>query len=519
MKSSPAVARAVLLGLLLLAGCRARPEPRGRIVLIGLDGGSWNLIAPMIEAGQLPHLRALQERGVSADLASVAPVLSPVVWTSIATGRRPEAHGVRFFYADRYSIRVPTLWDRFAASGLRVGLYDYLVTWPPHHLPNGFVVPGWLRRDDSVWPPDLFQRIRLPRYAYSVSNLGSPEEIVANIQREVREKPRYWNRLWKELRPEVGAVTFYALDQMGHRFWYTVPGGSPPPGADPRFTGILPRTVREVDRAVGEIVASLGPADHVLIASDHGFRASARVNRRWGIRQDWLLATAGLDPRRDGLEVLSSFMNLTVRLTPGDAPAKEEALQKLAGFVAKIRAPGGSPAFDPITVHVPERPTDTKGYPDWFAQSLRETLPAYAVYAALVRPEAFERALREGYFLVDGKRVPAGTLAAEHDFTGEHDPVGIFFAAGPAIRHRPGRLRLSVLDIAPLMAYLAGQPIPDDLEGQFQRALIDPGYLDRHPPRTIPAARAPRLPAEKGRTDNAEDEETKRRLRALGYIQ
>ena len=70
------------------------------------------------------------------------PLFSPPVWTSIATGRSPEAHGVDFFYANRFSIKVPTIWERLAAGGVRVGLYDYLVTWPPREYPGGFVVPG-----------------------------------------------------------------------------------------------------------------------------------------------------------------------------------------------------------------------------------------------------------------------------------------------------------------------------------------------------------------------------------------
>ena len=105
-------------------------------------------------------------------------------------------------------------------------------------------------------------------------------------------------------------------------------------------------------------------------------------------------------------------------------------------------------------------------------------------------------------------------------FTGAHLPIGIFLAAGPAIRHHARRLRLSVLDVAPLMMYLVGQPVPNDMEGQLQRALIDPDHLERHPPATIEAARAPRLPDDQGSVAKAgEDAETSEKLRALGYIQ
>jgi hypothetical protein len=82
----------IILGVLtlglLLTGCGPEPASRGHVVLIGLDGASWNLLDPMVKAGELPHFKALMDRGVSADLASVPPFLSPSVWTSIATSRR-----------------------------------------------------------------------------------------------------------------------------------------------------------------------------------------------------------------------------------------------------------------------------------------------------------------------------------------------------------------------------------------------------------------------------------------------
>lgn len=503
---------------LLLAGCGPEPASRGRVVLIGLDGASWNLLDPMVKAGELPHFKALMDRGVSADLASVPPFLSPAVWTSIATSRRPEDHGVFYFYSNRHAIRVPTIWDRLAAGGLRVGLYDYLVTWPPRRFPHGgFSVPGWLRRDESVWPPDLFKRIGLPRYAYAVVDVGGPKDVIANSERELREKPRTWNRLWNELQPDVGAVTFYALDVLSHRFWHTLADdGSPRPGAS--GSGILPRTARGIDRAIGEIVDNLAPEDTVLVASDHGFQARSEARRRWGFDTRGLLQRAGIEPGREKLTVLSGFGSLSIRIEPGPAALREAMLNRVAGFLKTIRSSDGAAAFRILPYHVPPQPGELAA-----EQVLRITpdlLPAHAFLVAQPDEEVFERIAREGSLRIGGERVPMDELATAHDFTGAHSQIGIFLAAGPAIRHHSRRLRLSALDVAPLMMYLAGQPVPGDMEGQLQRALIDLDHLERDPPATIEAARAPRLPDEKGGAAGAgEDAETSEKLRALGYIQ
>jgi predicted AlkP superfamily phosphohydrolase/phosphomutase len=512
----------LLLLVLALAGCRgpADEDKPPRLVLIGLDGASWKMIGPMAEKGELPHLKALMDRGVSADLGSVEPLFSPPVWTSVATGRSPKEHGVDFFYANRFSIKVPTMWERFAGAGLRVGLYDYLVTWPPQELPGGFVVPGWLRRDESVWPADLFDRIGQPRYAYKVIEVGGPEEVIANVEREIAEKPKTWNRLWKELRPDVGAVTFYALDVLGHRYWHTEfpQEYDPPAEVEPRFAGVLSRTLRGVDGAVGEIVDALAPGDHVVIVSDHGFKPGFR-SRRWGFDTAWLLESAGIDPRRDGLTVVASWFSVSIRVNPGPAAEREAMIARLQELFSSVRAPGGDPVFNLDTVHVPERPSEVKERHELRQQMIQRQQPAYAFFFADPVPGVLDRIAREGTVEVGGARHPAGRFAAGHDFSGDHDPVGVFLAAGGGIRHRPGRLRLSVLDVAPLMTYLAGQPIPDDYERQLAKALIDPEWLERHPPRPIAASQAPRLQDGKGgQGPAAGDKELEERLRALGYI-
>ena len=70
-----------------------------QLVLIGLDGLDWNIVDPLIAAGKMPNLAGLVARGAKARLLTINPILSPVVWTSIATGVKPERHGIVDFTA------------------------------------------------------------------------------------------------------------------------------------------------------------------------------------------------------------------------------------------------------------------------------------------------------------------------------------------------------------------------------------------------------------------------------------
>jgi len=105
---------------------RARLQPmRGRVLLIGLDGADWETLDRAMRAGQLPHLARLVREGARADLRSYDPMLSPLLWTTIATGKPPDQHGIAdFLVKDKASglrrpissdfRKVKALWNDFS---------------------------------------------------------------------------------------------------------------------------------------------------------------------------------------------------------------------------------------------------------------------------------------------------------------------------------------------------------------------------------------------------------------------
>ena len=154
------------------------------------------MIDPLVAEGALPSFAKLAADGVQAELETVEPVNSPTVWTSIATGRSPSAHGISNFLQTALDRKVPTVFERLAAAGRRVGLYDYLVTWPPTALPNGFMIPGWTQRDAAREPPDVFARAGLkPPYRYSLDGLRLRDEYLENARRELARKAPQWRAL------------------------------------------------------------------------------------------------------------------------------------------------------------------------------------------------------------------------------------------------------------------------------------------------------------------------------------
>ena len=68
-----------------------------KLLLIGWDAADWDVISPLMDAGKMPNIRRLVENGVMGNMATLYPLLSPMLWTSIATGKRPYKHGIYGF--------------------------------------------------------------------------------------------------------------------------------------------------------------------------------------------------------------------------------------------------------------------------------------------------------------------------------------------------------------------------------------------------------------------------------------
>ncbi|MFQ5477597.1 MAG: alkaline phosphatase family protein [Candidatus Binatia bacterium] len=114
-----------------------------RVMVLGVDGGSWNVILPMFEAGELPNLKGLFDHGIHGVLESRPPILSPVVWTTMFTGKLPEEHGVRNWKTSQSTHRkVKVLWNMTSEAGLATRVFNVPASWPPEAI-NGRMLSGF----------------------------------------------------------------------------------------------------------------------------------------------------------------------------------------------------------------------------------------------------------------------------------------------------------------------------------------------------------------------------------------
>ena len=135
---------AIALTASVLAGCPGCAEDRSdrrRVLLVGIDGAAPRIVRSLLKQGRLPHLARIAEGGVYRRLLSFKPLLSPRIWTSVATGKAPQKHGIGGFIRHDDNARIHlmassdrkthAIWNIVSDAGLEVAVVNWQVSHPP----------------------------------------------------------------------------------------------------------------------------------------------------------------------------------------------------------------------------------------------------------------------------------------------------------------------------------------------------------------------------------------------------
>jgi predicted AlkP superfamily phosphohydrolase/phosphomutase/tetratricopeptide (TPR) repeat protein len=294
-----------------------------RVLLIGWDAADWQVIHPLLDSGLMPELQKLIEGGVMGNLATLAPMLSPILWTSIATGKRAHAHGVRGFVEplpDRSGVRrvgtrlrrIKALWniasqsDRKSvvcawqashpAEPIRGTMVSNLFFVPPMADPNSWPVPR-----GSVEPADLANEITDLRVHPDEIEAPPLQQLIPRGAELDQNDPVVRHRLWflrrtlaevisvhaiatelLEKEPwDFGAIYYECIDQVGHEYMEFHPPRLPdvPEREFEIYREVMTGIYRFHDLMLGRLVELAGPDAYVMLVSDHGFESGDRRPR------------------------------------------------------------------------------------------------------------------------------------------------------------------------------------------------------------------------------------------------
>jgi predicted AlkP superfamily phosphohydrolase/phosphomutase len=282
-----------------------------KVLLIGWDAADWDVARQLMSAGQLPHLKRLAEDGASGDLASLQPMLSPMLWTSIATGKYPHKHGIHGFTEpcpDGYGIRpasstsrtAKAIWNILSQSGLRTHQIGWYASHPAEPI-NGISVSNhlavaptpnapWPLVEGTVYPPsvaDELSELRLRPEEVGLNELGQFIPSAAQID------PASDDRLLKcaviiaetatthaaatwaiEREPwDFMAVLYDGLDHFGHMFMDYHPPKLPWISSSDfeHYQHVMAKAYSFHDMMLGRLLELAGEDAVVILVSDHGF--------------------------------------------------------------------------------------------------------------------------------------------------------------------------------------------------------------------------------------------------------
>ncbi len=478
-----------------LAAVQVANPTASRVAVIGLDGADWQVIDPLLAAGELPHLAALLGRGRGWVLRSIEPSSSPVVWSSIFSGKRPEDHGLEDWESSRAdNRRAAMLWELANAAGLSAVVVNVPGSWPPTAiegaLVSGFPMPspllpataetGFQNLGTLVDPEGGEVEIVLGRAA-ARSRLGLRHPA---IERAVE-------RRWLATRPVAARLAAGSLE----------PGSWSPWRRDPGAEAALVYRARRL--------------------------ADARL---------WV-TPAFQDPRLPSL-AFTSAPEIGTLLDEGAPYVVEGAGWRLAEQPA-LRAVLIEHLEEIEARHLRAAETLLDAVPDWRVLAHVITLPDRVSHAfwrfhdpAAYPPvdpaegRAHRERVRDAYRVADRHlgalvaRIDDGRtlvlVASDHGFQstppewGGHRDAGILLAAGPGVSPSGARGERSIFDVTPLALAALGLPVADDMAGDV------PPELAAAVPRRIAsyerdgASDVPRVTI---------DETTNEQLRSLGYVE
>jgi predicted AlkP superfamily phosphohydrolase/phosphomutase/tetratricopeptide (TPR) repeat protein len=285
-----------------------------RVALVGWDAAEWKIINPLLDRGLMPNLKKLVENGVAGRIATLSPALSPILWTSIATGKTGDQHEILGFLepdpigggvrpVSSTSRKSRALWNILDQEGLRSLVINWFASHPAERIAgacvsNAFPKPSaphhapWPLPPETIHPAALAEtlaELRVHAGELTGDDLMPFIPNLAAIEQETDKRPLALGAVLSETISTHAATTwlmenepwdflavyFDAIDRAGHVFMrYHAPRMDSVSEQDfDDYKDVMNGLYCFHDLLLGRIVELAGPDAHVMVVSDHGFES------------------------------------------------------------------------------------------------------------------------------------------------------------------------------------------------------------------------------------------------------
>jgi len=506
-----------------------------KVLIIGLDGATWDLIKPWAEEGELPTFKKLMGNGTWGTLESTIPPWTIPAWESMSTGKNPQKLGFATFMAkDGYKFiphvfkhkRQKMIWDFLSGGGYKVVIANLPNVYSTQKI-NGCMVSGWLCIDKSslAYPSNLIDELNeyCDGYELDIFDVNFEEgritdgpkdnEYLKRCEGLLKKHFLAFNYLLQKCRWDFGFIVFVTPDRVQHKYWNDK---------------ILLEHYKKIDAKLKELLDAIDEEAIVFLVSDHGFgpvKYTLNINKIL-IKEDYLKLKGNKKRAMFNLLALIKKIGLLpiakvfINLLPVNIAKRLKEKASSIGFEemnvdwdntkafaygvfgdiylnVKGRAPNGivEPSrYDKIREEIVKKikNIEYKGkklniqifkkeevYPN---AALDDDLPDLVILPTDEGVQAINPNIGNGRIITESKNIH-----------GNHMLYGIFLAYGPSIKKGCKIENAKIYDITPTILHIFGLPIPKDMDGRVlmeifepdsepakrQPVYVDPSYYDK----------------------------------------
>lgn len=485
-----------------------------KILIIGLDGATWDLIKPWVDDGKLATFNKLMKNGVWGNLESTIPPWTIPAWESMSTGKNPKKLGfATFMVRDGYKFtphifkhkRQKMIWDILSHSGHSVVVANLPNIYASQKI-KGCMIAGWLRLEMGhiTYPINLINEINERCNGYEIDIfdvdfekgqiIGSPKEgeYLKRCDKLLEKHFLAFRYLLQRCRWNFGFIVFVTPDRIQHKYWEN---------------NILLEHYTKIDKKLEELIEEISDETIVFLLSDHGFgpvKYTLNIN-------EFLIKEGYLKLKKNNKRV-TTFNFLTFIRRSKLLPLARAFIRLLPYPIAKHLKEKASSinfekmdidwsntkafaygVFGDIYLNVKGREPNGSVNPKEYYKILDEIIgklqnleykgkklnaqifkkeeiyPNATLWDNL--PDLVVVPTNDGIHAIN-PNIGIGRAIESKGTGGNHRLNGIFLAFGPEIK-KGQRTDVKIYDVAPTILHIFGLPVPNDMDGRVLMEIFE----------------------------------------------
>lgn len=503
-----------------------------KVLVIGLDGATFDLLSPLLKENMLPTLKKIIDNGVSAKLISTIPPDSGTAWPALLTGRNAGKSGIfNFARKEGYGVTPVkpsypegmALWDILSDRSMVVGFINVPLTYPPKKV-NGFMVTGFPTPEDAVYTfPATIQselETRCNGYIIDVNKEGNEEQVFNHLFLAAEKRTQATLYLMERYNWDFVMTVFTGPDRIQHDFWKYLEQSIPLSKNEKAHHYRLRvfQYFSKIDKCIKKMCEGVPQDTNVIIVSDHGMGALKNyINiNNWLISRKYMvlksktstriknkLYAIGINPKNAYLMLRKLHLSF-LRKKIAEKGLLSKAADKIFLSVEDVDWSNtkafyaGLIGWGEIFVNLKGREEKGIVYQGSEYEKLRKDLTEDIL--KMEDPETGRRVVKKVYrreeiydehFIdqipdlifepADGYScfwahhfVSNSTVEDSFGISADHKKNGIFIAYGPDITRGKTIDSLSIFDIAPTVLHMFNLEVPEDMDGRVAKEIFSP---------------------------------------------